>query len=217
MGLIAESVKEIVGDHDGLHVLRIAVTGHVVFGAAPEGLVAGDFLEGLRVAREFFVGTDVIGGAGKAAFAVVAGEPDELLGMRERERTEEQSVDDAEDDDVGADAESEDEDGDGGEGAILAKGAEGVAKILRENFDERDGAGIEVDFFGLLRAAELDERLAAGFFVGTAGEEFFFDGEVEVVTHFGGQFAIELVAAEEREQSGGVDEGSWELRRGSKF
>lgn len=83
-GVDPESVKEIVGDHDGLHVLRIAVTGHVVFGAAPEGLVAGDFLEGLRVAREFLVGADVIGGARKPAFAVVAGEPDQLLGMRER-------------------------------------------------------------------------------------------------------------------------------------
>ena len=75
-GSNAESVEEIVGDHDSLNVLRIAVAGHVVFGAAPEGLVAGDFLEGLRMALKFFVGADIVGDARESAGAVIASEPD---------------------------------------------------------------------------------------------------------------------------------------------
>ena len=75
-------------------------------------LVAGDFLKRLRVAPKFFVGADIVGDAGESASAVIAGEPDELIGIFEGERTEEKGVDDGEDDDVGANAESEDEDGD---------------------------------------------------------------------------------------------------------
>ena len=93
-----------------------------------------------------------------------------------RERAQEESVDDAEDDDVCADAEGEDEDGDSGEGAILAEGAEGVAQILRESFDHGEAPGVTMNFFGLLRAAELREGAAAGFLRGHAGLEIFLKG-----------------------------------------
>jgi hypothetical protein len=43
----------------------------------------------------------------------------------------------------------------------------------------------------LLRAAELDEGLAAGFLRGQAGAEVFFDGEIEVRGDFGGEIAVE--------------------------
>ena len=74
-GRDTEGVKEIVGDHDGLRVLRFAVAGQVEFGTAPERLIAGDFLKRLRVAGVFLVGTDVVGDGRESTLAVIAGEP----------------------------------------------------------------------------------------------------------------------------------------------
>jgi hypothetical protein len=59
-------------------------------------------------------------------------------------------------------------------------------------------------FFGLLSAAELEEGLAAGFLWGHAGAKIFIDGESEVRGYLVVQFAIEGVAAEER--NGAVEE-----------
>lgn len=196
-GSDAEGAKEIIGDHDGLNVLRITVAGHVEFGAAPETLVGGDFLEGLGVAGILFEGADVVGGAGESADAAIAGEPDELIGMRKWKRAKEEGVDDAEDDDVGADAESEDEDGDGGEGAIFAKSAEGVTQILEESFDQGETARVAMIFLGLLRAAELGEGEATGFGGRHAGFEIVFDGEVEVRGNFLSEIVVELIPVAE--------------------
>jgi len=196
-GSDAEGVEEIVGDHNGLNVLRIAVAGHVVFAAAPEGLVAGDFLEGLRVALEFFEGANVVRGAGEAAFAVIACEPNELLRMGERKRTKKEGVDDGKDDDVGADAESENENGDQREGTVLAERAEVVAEILHESFDHGEAPGVTMNFFGLLGTTEIDEGLATSLLRGHAGFEIVGDGFIEVGGHFSGEVGVELVSAEE--------------------
>ena len=103
-----------------------------------EGLVCGDGLEGLVVALELPIDIDGVGLAGKAAggadFGIEAfagGEPDELLRMWERQGTQQDGVDDAEDRGVEADAEGENQDGDGGKRGIVAQGAEGVAGILQ--------------------------------------------------------------------------------------
>jgi hypothetical protein len=96
--------------------------------------------------------------------------------MVEWEWPQEESVDDAEDDDVCADAEGKDEDGDSGEGAILVEGAEGVAQILRKSFDHGEAPGVTMNFFGLLRAAELRVSAAAGFLRGQSGFEIFLNG-----------------------------------------
>ena len=84
---------------------------------------------------------DLSGLAGEAA-DVVIGDPHEALGVVERERTEQESVDDAENGGAGADAESDDKDGEGGESGIAAQGAEGIAQVLQEAVGGGQGHGV---------------------------------------------------------------------------
>ena len=86
------------------------------------------------------------------------------LGFGERKRAEQQGVDDGEDDDVGADAESEDEDGDGGKAGVAAKGAEGVAEVLKKDVKPGETAGFALMLLCLLDAAEADEGATTSLF-----------------------------------------------------
>jgi hypothetical protein len=52
-------------------------------------------------------------------------------------------------------------------------------------------------FEGLLRAAELNEGAAAGFLWRHASIEIFFDGKIEVSSHFGVEVAVEGGSTEE--------------------
>jgi hypothetical protein len=93
----------------------------------------------------------------------------EVLGLRIRERTEEDGVDDTENGGVGADAEGEGENGDGGESGIFAEYAEGKADVAGESFEEEAGALFANVFLGFFNGAESDVGAAFGFRAGKAG------------------------------------------------
>ena len=63
---------------------------------------------------------------------VAVGDPDQPIGLGERQRPQEQRVDDAEDGGAGADAEPGDEDGERREAGVAPQRADGVAQILKE-------------------------------------------------------------------------------------
>src|SRR5580692_5230497 len=90
-------------------------------------------------------------------------EADDLFRIPVRERAEENAVDHAEDGGGGADTESQSQNGDGSESAGFFEQAEGEACVLEKSFEEWERTFVSGGFFGLLRTAELDEGLAAGF------------------------------------------------------
>ena len=61
---------------------------------------------------------------------------DERVAVRVGQRLEQHAVDDAEDRRVGADAERHRHDDDEGEAGVAAKGADPVAHVLRDRFDD---------------------------------------------------------------------------------
>ena len=73
-----------------------------------------------------------IGNGNVADLFVGFAHEDELRGVFERQRAEEDGVDDAEDGGIGADAESESEDGDGGEAGGFRERADGVFQVLQD-------------------------------------------------------------------------------------
>ena len=126
---LAPSRREVVGTGDetfGADGAVAAADGAV--GRSDGGNVlkdAGVILEipefGRGHADVFFIGA-----------AKVVEDADELLGLREGQRAEEDGVDDGESGDVGADAERESEGGDEGEDGGFEEDAEGVAEVLEE-------------------------------------------------------------------------------------
>ena len=142
LGLDAEKRKEIFGDGDGSEALGLASAGKAAVADAVEGEVGGHVREGFILRAEIEEMVHLEGLAGKADFAVVAmiGDPDEAGGIFEWQRTDEESVDDAEDSAAGADAEADDENGEGGEAEVAAKGADGVFEVTREGVEPGGGA-----------------------------------------------------------------------------
>ena len=104
-----------------------------------------------------------VGEAHAIAGGILFPESDDLLGIFVGERTEENAVDHAKDGGGGTDAESQSENGDGSESAGFFEQAEGEACVLEKSFEEWERTFVSGGFFGLLRTAELDEGLAAGF------------------------------------------------------
>src|SRR6202000_3013325 len=117
----AKRFEEIRGD-DANHYLFGIVAGEI--GRAwivAEGDEAVERLVGRAIVDE--IGWRNVGKIAEREFAI---EPDEAIGVCERERAEDDGVDDAEDGGVGADAESERENGDEREAWIFAQSAECV-------------------------------------------------------------------------------------------
>ena len=98
-----------------------------------------------------------------AAGRVEVRELDQFVGILSREHAKDDGVDEAEDGGVGADAERESEDGGGGEGWSFAEGAEGVANVLEERFEEGDAASVATFFLGAFEAAEFATGATEGF------------------------------------------------------
>ena len=120
-----------------------------------------------------------------------------MLGIAVRERAEEDAVDDAEDGGGRTDTEGKSEDRDGGEDRRFAKHAKTESEVLEKSFEEWEGAVVADEFFGLLRATEPDQSLAAGFLRGHAGFEVVGDSFVDVGGHLGFEVGVEGVATEE--------------------
>ena len=105
--------------------------------------------------------------AGESAVAVIAGEPDELVGMGKWKRAEEEGVDDGEDDDVCADAESEDEDGDGGEASDPCEECGRCSEDLAREFRSWGGSESRDDFPWLAGCHRIEPELGGGLLEGT--------------------------------------------------
>src|ERR1700679_4350968 len=98
------------------------------------------------------------------------GEEDhQAIDLRIRKRLDDPGIYVAEDGGIGADAEGESDDGDGGESGSFAQGAEPVANVLHESFDEVDAAGFATFFFDVIFGAEFEAGAAGGFAGGGPG------------------------------------------------
>jgi hypothetical protein len=100
-----------------------------------------------------------------------------------------------------ADAKGESENRNDGKAGSLAQGAERKAKVLEQSLKERKAASFTVLLFGLLRAAEADERLSPRFIGREAALKIFFGGKLHMRGNFRVKVAIELIAAEEGKQA----------------
>jgi hypothetical protein len=121
----AERVEVAAG---GLQVktrLRLSISSE----ADLEKAIGADLREGVVASAQI-----AVDGEGKGdVFVRTLLDEGELAGLGEGGRTQEESVDDAEDDDVGGDPESQSENRGGGEAGTAAKLAQGVAEIGKES------------------------------------------------------------------------------------
>src|SRR5215475_6179523 len=106
------------------------------------------------------------------------------VGVRVGKRTIEQGVHDRENCRICADAEGEGKDDNCYKTGRLEQRAKCETKILQQGFKKRQAARFAVLFLGLLRAAEAYARLALGIAWGHAVLEIFFNGELEMRSHF---------------------------------
>src|ERR1700721_3829953 len=98
------------------------------------------------------------------------GEEDhQAIDLRIRKRLDDPGIYVAEDGGIGADAEGESDDGGGGEAGSFAQGAEPVANVLDESFEEVDAAGFATFFFDVIFAAEFEAGATDSFAAGDAG------------------------------------------------
>ena len=123
---------------------------------------------------------------------------DQPVGVRERQRPEQQRVHQAEDRGVGADADGEDQDGDDGEAGVAAQRAEGVAQVVQERVHVRNSPGVAVEEARGLDAAQCQHGLAPRLFGAQAAPAMVFGGHLEMARQLLFEIAIEAVAADER-------------------
>ncbi len=135
------------------------------------GAIAGEVGRARIVAQGDEAVEGLIGGAivaevwwrnvGEITELEFAVEPDEAVGVGEREWAKDDGVDDAEDGGVCADAERESEDGDEGEAGIFAERAKGVAEILGEVVEYRGDTALVAR--GLLDQGDVAEFAVSAF------------------------------------------------------
>ncbi len=162
-GFDTEEGKEVLRDGEGVEALHAAVPIEGAVAGFIESEVGGHVREGVVPVAEREEAEDLEGLSAEAVFGRGVGDPDEAVGLGERQRPEEESGKDAEYGGGGGDAESGDSDGEDGEGGFAAHGAEGVAEVLGEAIRPGDAAGFAVLFAGGFDAAELCQGEAAGF------------------------------------------------------
>src|SRR5208282_2747070 len=118
-------------ENAGGHVLRVEALGLAGAGESDARGASGfDGFEGMALVAP--VDPILVGGR-DSGVGTFFGDEDEAGRIAERERTEEDGVDDGQDGRVRADAEGEREDGDGGEAGAFCEEAEGVTDILYQS------------------------------------------------------------------------------------
>jgi len=132
--LDAEKREEILGDGDSGEPLGLAGAGEAAVADTVEGEVSGHVGERFILSAKIQEMVHLKGLAGEANLAVITmvGNPNEAGGIAEWQRTDEESVDDAEDGATGADAKADDENGESGEAKVAAESAEGVFEVAGE-------------------------------------------------------------------------------------
>ncbi len=106
-----------------------------------------------------------------------------------RQRAQQDAVDDGEYCGVGADAKRQCEEGHGGEGRRLAQSPHGVAKILKESFDEANAARVAALLLDLIETSKFDAHAALRLIRRDSGGKVFLklllDVKAQLVVQFG--------------------------------
>ena len=103
-----------------------------------------------------------------------------MLGLADRQRSQQQRVEYGENRRIRADSQGEREDGRDGESGRAPERAQAVAEILERGFDDRDAALVAVSFLHAIDAAEIAVGGGAGFLRGEAIEPVLFGERFEV-------------------------------------
>src|SRR5215472_3278718 len=82
----------------------------------------------------------------------------------------------------------------GCESGALDNPARSVTQVLEQLIQARQSAGFAMPLLGLLRAAETNQRLTPGLFLGHPTTEILFDGQIQVSCQFHFQVVIEMRA-----------------------
>ena len=208
----AEKLKEVGDDVDAGGGYGCAAAIEAEVAGAGKGEVSGHILKGAAVHAELVVGVGGVGGARQAALGGRRRDPHQAIRVLERQRSQENRVDHAEDGDVGADAKGQDKDGDQSEAAIAAEGTEGIAQIQKKNVQCHDSSRFAMFVFGRFDAAESHNCLAAGFQRSEAAPNVFLGRHLDVCGDLGLEFGIERRLAEEREEAAqGTPQGAHQM------
>ena len=146
--LHTQDLEEIVRHRHGAETLRLAVPAEDGIADAVEGKEAGNCGHRLGPLAQIHH-VSRLSRLPREAAGVVVRDPDQALGIRERQGAQEQRVDHAEDGGARPDAQPGDEDGEYRETRIAPQGAKGIAEILDQAGDGHDGFdGLEVASVG---------------------------------------------------------------------
>jgi hypothetical protein len=128
-------------------------------------------------------------------------ENDDAIWIGEGQRLQKNGVHNAEHGGVRADSEGHDYYRHGGEAGIFWEHPEGESQILEQRFKKREPAPVAVILLCLFDAAEFDERLAARLRLGHSSAQAFFNVQLKMTFHLGGEIGIELPLAKESADS----------------
>ena len=142
--LNAQHLEEILRDRYAAEALRLALAAEQIVADAVKGEVRG------HVGKRFVALPQVqqmpdLSGLARQAVGVVVGDPDETLGLMERQGAKQESIDHAEYRGTGADAEADNQDRERGESRILTEGSKCVAQILEDAVQCRQTSAIGHD------------------------------------------------------------------------
>jgi len=118
-----------------------------------------------------------------------------------RWRTQDETADHGEDGCVGADAEADGKHGDRGDAGMFPQCPHSVGKITQERFQSGQAAALALSLAGLLRSAEPDEGLAAGFFGTETGADAVLGVHGHMALQLGRKFTVAALAAEHSPQA----------------
>jgi len=124
-----------------------------------------------------------------------------LFRVRIGQRLQEHAVHDTENGGVCPDAKGQSQHGDGGKSGILEEHAGRKPEILQQRFKKRKPAAVAVVFFGLLHAAELDQRLTPRLFCAHPRAEIIFNVHLQMAFHLRGEFAVAAFPMEQSAKS----------------
>src|SRR6202047_4591016 len=201
-----QRLEKIAADPDALGVACFATAGQVELSfarrpckhAGKNSLMIADLLP-LRVGNIGVAAMDAAGIPGAVKDAHVG----ELLGVRDRQRSQAERIDQLEDGGVCASAQRERKHGNGGEKRRFAQHAQAEAQVLREILQPSDAANIATLLFPLLDSAHFDECLSMRFVWDYTFRDVLLSLSLDVIAQLVVQFLVRLRSAKQRPQPQG--------------
>jgi hypothetical protein len=167
MRIEAEGGEVFSGDQFQIGALGLTIEGEAGGKGEPAKHVGEDVVVSGEIA-EHGMG-DGIAAPVAAVMVAAHGKENEFLGILDREKAEEDLVEEGENSGIGADAEGEGQDGDGGEARSAGESAESVLEIAKCSVEGGDG----IHFADFILPREIVEqpwiRFAAGIVPGKSG------------------------------------------------